>query len=409
MAQRWIVSAAVVLLGIAAIPAEQPATDAPAKQSGKCADVVASSNAFALDLYARLKTTPGNLFFSPYSIATALGMTYAGARGETAKQMAKAMHISVKADTFHAQFGVLQGKLRAVQDKGNVQLNTANALWLAKGYQFLPSFLSLVSARYGAGMNTVDYGDPEGARATINAWVEKETREKIRDLIPAGLLNASAKLVLTNAVYFKGDWEIRFDSGATRPDWFHATPTDSSSVHMMSQPAREWRYLPDQLVEVAELPYKGNELAMLVVLPRKRFGLPEVESALTPERVQGWFGRAASRELRMFLPKFRVESGFSLGDALGRMGVPLAIGIRADFSGMDGTTNLFIYKVLHKAFVDVNEQGTEAAAATAVGTMEIGRTPPPRIFRADHPFLFLIRDNATGVILFMGRVVKPEA
>jgi serpin B len=358
--------------------------------------VVKSGNAFALDLYAKLKSTPGNLFFSPYSIA---------------KQMAKVMHISVQPDTFHAQFGVLQGQLKAVQNNGNVELNSANALWLQKGYQFLPGFLSLVSARYGAGMNSVDYGDPEGARATINAWVEKQTREKIKDIIPAGVLSAAAKLVLTNAVYFKGDWEIRFDSGATRPDWFHATPTDSSSVHMMSQPAREWRYLPDQLVEVAELPYKGKELSMLVVLPRERFGLTQVEAALTPACVERWFGRLRAVRLIVHMPRFRVESGFGLGDALAAMGMPLAFSGKADFSGMDGTRRLCVDKVLHKAFVDVNEQGTEAAAATAVrmGTTGFGIGPAPLIFRVDHPFLFLIRDNATGAILFMGRVVKPEA
>ena len=368
--------------------------------------VVDGNTAFALDLYRELKGEEGNLFFSPYSISTALAMTYAGARGETERQMAQTLHFTLGQDRLHPAFASLETGLQAVQQPGELQLHVANSLWPQIDYPFLEAYLSLVAEYYGVVITPVDYRQAEAARTRINTWVEEKTEKKIEDLIPSGMLDALTTLVLVNAIYFKGNWANQFDPASTAGAPFWVAPAEPIQVPMMTQ-EQEFRYAEWEGLQVLELPYVGNDLSMVVLLPEEVGGLGALENALTAENLDRWTGRLWQREVVVFLPRFGMSWGFELSRTLIAMGMGAAFG-GADFSGMDGTTSLFIDKVLHKAFVDVNEEGTEAAAATAV-IMARSMPPPPVTFCADHPFLFLIRDNKTGSILFLGRVLEPES
>lgn len=373
---------------------------------------VRGNTAFALDLYAQLKTQDGNLFFSPHSISSALAMTYAGARGETAAQMEKVLHFAPGGGEAHAAFEVLQRRLDAVQAHGDVQLAVANSLWPQKDYPFLPDFLELVKVRYDAGITPLDFaGNAEGARTTINRWVEGKTREKIQDLIAPGNLDPLTRLVLVNAIHFKGSWAGRFDADRTEEADFHVAADSTVKVPMMAQ-TRKFPLAEMDGGQVLKLPYAGGDLSMLVVLPREKDGLAALEAGLSLERLAEWTSRLAEREVRVLLPKFKLTWGVAeLNRNLMALGMADAFDdSRADFSGMDGRMGwLYIGLVLHKAFVEVNEEGTEAAAATAVVMKARSMHPsPPVEFRADHPFLFLIQEEETGAILFMGRVEDPS-
>ncbi|MCK4307062.1 serpin family protein [candidate division WOR-3 bacterium] len=365
--------------------------------------VVDGNNMFALELYTELKEQEGNLFFSPYSISTALAMTYAGARGNTEKQMAEVLHFELSQKCLHPTFHSLISQLNA-QGKG-YQLNIANALWGQKGYGFLEEFLELTKANYGAGLNEVDFvRDAESARKTINAWVEEQTKDKIKDLIKPGILDALTVLVLTNAIYFKGNWASQFKKKETKDSKFYVRANKTVKVPMMYQ-KEKFKYMETDGFQAIELPYVDNELSMVILLPKKREGLVELENSLNVDSLNKWLGNLRKQEVTIYLPKFKMTSEFRLEEVLASMGMPDAFSGQADFSGMIGRKELFISAVIHKAFVDVNEEGTEAAAATAV-VMAKGTVPVFR-FRADHPFIFLIRDISSGSILFLGRVVNP--
>jgi len=373
--------------------------------------VVRENNKFALDLYGELKGAEGNLFFSPYSISTALAMTYAGARGNTETQMAQALHFTLNQERLHPAFSSLQAELDAAQESGQVLLRVANALWPQAGYPFLERFLALTKQYYGVSVTPVDYaGDTEGARRRINAWVEEKTEQKIKDLLGPGILNDLTRLVLANAIYFKGNWASQFDETLTEDAAFWATPSEAVEAPMMTQ-EREFRYAQHDDIQILELPYVGDDLSMIVLLPAQDGGLAKLEDALTPETMGRWTGQLREQGVIVFLPRFKMESLFRLDASLMSMGMKDAFDeTRADFSGMDGRQQwLYIGAVIHKAFVDVNEEGTEAAAATAVVMMAKSMPAPPATFRADHPFIFLIRENHTGSILFLGRVVNPIA
>ncbi len=382
---------------------------AEAKNCQDAKIVVEENMAFAFGLYEKLKEVEGNLFFSPYSISTALAMTYAGARGNTEKQMGTALHFTLPQKRFHPAFACLEAQLKAVQEKCDIELNIANALWAQEDYAFLREFLDLIQSNYGTVLNHVDFkGACEAARKQINAWVEQKTKDKIKDLIKPGILNALTRLVLTNAIYFKGRWESQFKKERTKESPFWLSIDKSIEVPMMTQ-KRQFRYMESDSLQLLELPYVGDDLAMIVLLPRKVDGLAQLEADLSVENLNVWAGRLKKREISVFLPKFKMTSQFRLSETLASMGMPDAFGGNADFSGIDGTKDLFISAVIHKAFVDVNEEGTEAAAATAVviSLTSVPSTPPPT-FRADHPFVFLIRDNHSGNILFVGRIVNPN-
>jgi len=388
--------------------AEMTVAEAPAPSTQ---DVVTGNTAFALELYAKLKTTDGNLFFSPYSISAALAMTYAGARGDTAAQMAKVLHFPTAQDRLHPAFAALESDLKTIQKKGKVRLDVANSLWPQEKYPFLPEYVRLLKRHYSTTVSPLDYVKaPEAARKTINDWVEQRTNRKITDLIQPGMLTPMTRLVLANAIYFKGKWADRFDPKGTAKQPFHiATNADVICDLMINEGTYGYTETPD--MQGVELPYAGDDLSMVVLLPRKIDGLRALESELTAAKLAEWTGALNQSKVDVFLPKLSLTNEFDLGKTLAAMGMTDAFGIKADCSGMDGRTNwLYISEVVHKAFVDVNEEGTEAAAATAVGVAAeavVPQEPPVPVFRADHPFLFLIRDRHTGSILFIGHVMDP--
>jgi serpin B len=367
--------------------------------------IVNGNTIFAFDLYNKLKKIEGNLFFSPHSISTALAMTYAGARGNTEKQMAQTLHFTLEQAQLHPAFASMEAKLNSVQQKGSVQLRVANSLWPQKGYAFLEAFLTLTKKYYGVLITPVDYRDTKAARSKINTWVEEKTENKIKELIKPGVLDASAVLVLVNAIYFKGDWASQFQKSLTKNACFWTTPDRSITVPMMTQQDK-FKYAANDTLQILELPYDGDDLSMIVLLPKQIDGLTELQNALTVDNLERWNGQLRTTEVQVFLPKFKTSSQFGLGKTLISMGMSDAFSGEADFSGMTGNRELSIGAVIHKAFVDVNEEGTEAAAATAVVMFKAIVEPPP-IFRVDHPFIFLIRDNHTGSVLFIGRVVNP--
>lgn len=369
--------------------------------------VVQGNTAFALTLYQRLRSEEGNLFFSPYSISTALAMTYAGARGNTAVQMAQTLHFALEEQRLHPAFASLAAKLKAVREKRGVQFNVANALWPQKGYAFLEAYLALTMAYYGVSIAALDYRETEAAREAINTWVEDKTEDKIKELIAPRVLSPLTRLVLVNAIYFKGNWTSQFDQALTKVAPFWVTPDEKIEVSMMTQ-EQEFRYAEIDGLQVLELPYAGDDLSMIVLLSRAVDGLGELEEALSVENLKKWTSHLRPREVQIFLPRFKVSARFRLRDTLISMGMADAFEMgRANFSGMDGREKgFFISDAIHGAFVEVNEEGTEAAAATAVA-ISFGLSEPSVAFRADHPFIFLIRDNGTGSILFLGRVVNP--
>ena len=372
--------------------------------------LVQGNSAFALEFYVKLRGEAGNLFLSPYSISSALAMTYAGARGNTAAEMQQALHYTLGPDGTHPAFRELQARLEALQAAGDIQLAIANSLWPQKDYPFRPEYLDLIKSEYGAGITPLDYpGDTEGARQTINRWVEDKTREKIKDLIAPGSLDPLTRLVLVNAIYFKGNWASPFKPEQTTPADFFVTPEAPVPAPLMTQ-TRRFPYAEFDDCQVLKLPYVGGDVSMLVVLPREKDGLAVLEAQLTPEKLAEWRADLVEREVRVFLPKFKLTWGAArLNQPLLALGMADAFSeTRANFSGMDGQLNwLYIGLVLHKAFVEVNEEGTEAAAATAVVMKARAMPVPPPVFRADHPFLFLIQEEETGAILFLGRVVDP--
>jgi len=373
------------------------------------ATVVDGNNSFAVALYHQLDNQAGNLFFSPESISTALAMAYAGARGNTATEMAKALHFTLPPTQLDAAMGALLRDLNAAHSE--YQLNVANALWAQQGYTFLDQFLNLLNTDYGAGLQQVDFRSaPEAARSTINQWVEQKTQDKIKDLLAPGSLRPDTRLVLTNAIYFKGNWQTQFDKAQTRDEDFYLSQTKTTSAPLMHREG-SFGYFDGGSFQVLEIPYKSNELSLIVLLPKERSGLAGLENSMTASNMQQWLKQVAPvSKVIVTIPRFKSTQEFELSSALRSLGMPQAFASNADFSGMTGKRDFAISAVIHKAFVEVNEEGTEAAAATAVTMRALAmRAPgPPRpVFRADHPFIFLIRDNGSRSILFMGRMTDP--
>jgi serpin B len=378
---------------------------------GDKAAVVKGNTEFGLDLYGRLRAADGNLFCSPYSISTALAMTYAGARGATAAEMAGALRFSLPPDRLHPAFGTLFREINAPGAKRASELFTANALWSQKGVPFEPSFQQLVRSAYGAGLQEVDFARAtETARRTINAWVEQQTRDRIKDLLREGMLDPMTVLVLTNAIYFKGTWRNAFPKEATQPGDFSLDARRAvQGVPLMHQ-RDVYPYLDGETLQVIDLPYQANELSMIIALPRKVDGLEAIERTLTAVRVNEWTGKMTPHEVAVVIPRFKITRQFALGQPLMDLGMKRAFSpYDAYFSAMVKARRVFVSAVIHQGFVDVNEKGTEAAAATAGLFMTASARPPTPVFRADHPFFFLIRENRTGSVLFAGRVTNPLA
>jgi serpin B len=376
--------------------------------------LVEGNSTFAFDLYQALKGEEGNLFYSPYSISMALAMTYAGARGETEQQMAETLKFLLPQDELHPSFNSLdillgqRGEGAQGKDEEGFRLNIVNAIWGQKDYKFLDEFLDVLAENYGAGLRILDFiNQTEESRVTINDWVSDQTEGRIKDLIPPGVISSLTRLVLTNAIYFNAAWEYPFDENATHDGPFYLLDGTEVTVPMMGQ-TESFRYAEGDGYQAVELPYDGRELSMVILLPEEG-QFETFEGSLDASLVDAIIGDLKSQEVALTMPKFEFESEFGLKDTLSAMGMPIAFTDAADFSGMTGGKDLQIAEVIHKAFVSVDEAGTEAAAATAV-VMELTAMPEePVEVTVDHPFIFLIRDIETGTILFIGRVVNPGA
>jgi serpin B len=416
----------IILIIVLSISACQVASSTVLAQSDKSrntqpqvtdsdlANLVKGNNAFAFDLYHQLKDESDNLFFSPYSISLALAMTYAGAAGNTGGQMAQALHFDLSQAQLHPAFNKLALELdqrasaEGIEPDQAFKLHIVNATWGQTGYTFLPGFLDVLAQNYGAGIRLLDFmADPESARKTINQWVSQETEKKINDILPVGSIDALTRLVLSNAIYFKADWANEFDKGMTQEDIFHLLAGGTTTVPMMNQTGR-FNYAAGEGYQALELPYAGGQLSMLVILPDEG-QFTQVAASLDSTRLDGIVERLRSTLVYLTLPKFTFEYDLGLNGWLQKLGMTDAFNpTKADLSGMDGSRDLYITDVLHKAFVAVDEAGTEAAAATAV-IVGVTSMPvePPISFKADRPFIFLIRDIPTGTILFLGNMMNP--
>ncbi|HYB41884.1 MAG TPA: serpin family protein [Candidatus Methylomirabilis sp.] len=408
---RWlavVVAGAVLLVGgIGMAASGKPAGPDEAA-------LVKGNDQFAADLYGVLRGRDGNVFFSPYSISNALAMTYAGARGSTATQMAAALRLPMGGDRLHRAFAGVNGEVNDSGAKGGSELLVANALWTQAGLATVPTFQATVKTLYGAALTPLDFRRaPEASRGTINAWVEQQTRDHIKDLVPEGAITPDTRVVLTNAIYFKGTWKYAFPATATRSDAFTVSSGKTVRDVPLMRQRRTLAYLDGGSFQALALPYGAGEQSMIVFLPRKAGGLPEFEKMLTAARLTDWLAQLSPCDVDVTLPRFKVTAEFQLRNALTALGMPLAFSPGgADFSGMATGEPLALSAVIHKAYVDVNEKGTEAAAATAttVATTSLRPAEPePVQFRADHPFFFVIRDNGTGSLLFAGRLVEPRA
>ncbi len=376
---------------------------------------LASDNlAFAMDLYHQLASQPGDLFYSPYSIFQALAMVYGGARGQTEQQMAKGMHFNLSQERLHPAFNALDQELAkrasAVKDEGQgFQLNIANATWGQSGFPFLSSYLDLLARNYGMGLQAVDFANnPEGARQDINNWVANQTQDKIKDIVPHGAIDTLTRMVLANAIYFKASWMMPFQKSATQDAPFTTLDGSQVTVPMMSLEKNKLNYMKGVGYQAVALPYVDGNVAMLLLVPDAgKFS--QFEASLDATRLQSILDSLQSTDVIMKMPRFTVESSFSLGDTLAKMGMPDAFNSsQADFSGMDGQRDLYVSSVIHKAYSSVDESGTEAAAATVaiVGLTAIMPGEPVNL-TIDRPFIFVIYDQPTQSIFFAGRITTP--
>ena len=410
-------------------PAPEPVSElrstkeraAPTAADADLATLVRGNSAFAFDLYEALKEGDGNLFYSPHSISLALAMTYAGARGETESQMAGALHFNLPQDRLHSTFNALDLELasRGRDDQGTdtegFKLRIANAVWGQHDYEFQEMFIDLLAENYGAGVRPARFReDPEESRVTINDWIAEQTEDRITDLLPKDVIDALTRMVLTNAIYFNAAWAIRFEEQGTSEEPFDLLDGREILVPMMQKTAR-FGYARGDGYQAVDLPYAGHEMSMTILLPDEKH-FREFEDSLDAALVERVLGDVQREEVSLVMPKFEFESQFPLARTLEAMGMSNAFDKRAaDFSGMDGNSCfagdelcLFIKAVIHKAFVSVDEQGTEAAASTAVVVVAESARPEPIRVAIDRPFIFLIRDLETGAILFLGRVLDPR-
>jgi serpin B len=381
--------------------------------------LVKGNNTFALDLYARQGTGNKNLFFSPLSISAALGMSYAGARGETASQMARTLQFELEADRLHAAFSALLWDLNKRGESGGQQLHLANAIWVDQSRKIRDDFQELLKSRYGSRMRQADFkANPKDVCDEINDWVKRQTHEKINEIVnPEKLAQSDTQVSILNAIYFRGKWKNKFRENRTYSDTFFLQPDERIKTPMMHITAG-FRYLETPAFRALEMPYEDGDVSLLAFLPEKRSGLKEFEKNLTAAKLTDWIKDMRWDNVIVCFPRFKLEADYNLSESLQQLGMtnafqegaPASGG--ADFTGMDERGDLFIGSVIHKAFVEVNEEGTEAAAVTKVdmskSSSASGPDRSPPYFNADHPFLFLIRDNRSGSILFLGRVMDPR-
>lgn len=388
-------------------PIEEEAGQMPEADPEDVRALVQGNNEFAIELYSRLSQREGNIVCSPYSISSALAMTYAGARGTTAEQMAKALHFSPDQKRLHGAFARMTWELQKGGKPMPYRLRLANTLWGQYGLPFREEFRDIMQRAYRAGFREVDFaGSPDKSRRTINRWVEERTEGKIRDLLKPPDIISQTRLVLTNAIYFIGSWQQPFPKTLTKIGNFEIEPGTLVDVNMMrSSDYARHRYYANQEFQLLELPYKGERLAMIVLLPVKKGGLREVEDRLTAEKLRKGISGLSQRRGPVALPRFRIGTKINLRETLMEMGMDTAFSEQANFTGITPSEELRIKDVVHGCHIDVDELGTEATAATAVIMM---KDTPPFVFRADHPFLYLILDRSSAAIVFLGRVLDPR-
>lgn len=402
-----IVGLGIFLYGCTTEPTK-PLDDSKITTEG-FSNVVEANNRFALDLYSKYKSEEGNVFFSPYSISTALAMTYEGARGQTAEEMQSVFYFPEDDSVRRSGYANLYNEINKGDKK--YKLSTANALWAEQNFKFLDEYFNLINQYYDGKVTNLNFKqDPEGSRVTINNWVEDKTNDKIKDLIPSGMIDSMTRLVLTNAIYFKGEWVKQFNEDETRDRDFRVSSNNDIKVKMMQRTDDEsiFSYAENNQLQILEMPYSGEELSMLVLLP-KDDNIESLENSITTEKLSEWKDDLREQRVNIFIPRFKFETKYFMADTLAEMGMPTAFGA-ADFSGMTGKMDLVISQVIHQAFVEVNEEGTEAAAATAVIMKETSAGPGgPKtpVFMADHPFIFIIQQKDSGNILFMGKITNP--
>jgi serpin B len=416
-----LASLPVLLAATSIAAAEVSMSDSDADATAReevAARLKSATSQFALDLYGALRSREGNVFYSPLNIATALAMTSAGARGETARQMERTLHLDRLDPEARAELGRWIGSLRASikagagADEPGAQpggLWMANAVWIDQRERLLPDFVTLLERSYQSEARAVDFAHAaDASRRLINGWVEKQTRDKIKDLLKPSLITTDTVAVLTSAIYFKGYWTHPFSAETTRDDDFHPAKGDAVRVKMMNQTAR-LSYVEGESFQALEMPYKEGSLAMVVLLPKTRDGLDALEASLTVEKLDSWTAGLKPNRVKVSLPRFTSTVEAELTDVLSQLGMPIAFQGDADFSGMTGSRDIVLSAVVHKAFIEVEEKGTEAAAATGVVASRTSAIVPQREidFRADHPFLYLIRDTKSGAILFIGRLSRP--
>lgn len=369
--------------------------------------IAIASNRFALDMYRELAGKDENLFISPWSLNTALAMTYEGARGKTAEEMRSVLHLSGDESVRRQSFSSLEKRFNA-SESGYI-LTSANALWVDNNFSLLDGYRDLIDSVYHARAMNLDFvGASDESRKIINTWVEQKTSQKIKDLIPPHYIDSLTCLVLTNAIYFKGTWVKEFNKSQTRDENFHTSDGRIVTVPMMMRLGKDakFNYLETEDMQILQMPYRGENLSMMILLP-KEHDLTRLESSLSVEKLAQWRKGLELRHIDVYLPKFKIDAKYFLAENLQNLGMPTAFA-NADFSGINAGGGLFISAVIHQAYVDVNEEGTEAAAATAViMSRSIMMGPRTPVFRADHPFIFMIQDEETGCILFLGRLSDP--
>jgi serpin B len=371
--------------------------------------VVEANNRFAFDIYSKYKSEKGNVFYSPYSIFSVLAMCHEGARKKTAEEIAGVLNYPEDSEEIRTSYLGLYGYINKAGRK--YTLNAANALWAHNEYKFINKYFALIRKYFRGRAENLDFtGKPEESRLTINNWVEEKTNGKIEDLIPKGYIDAMTRLVITNAIYFKGLWLEKFGEEDTKEEDFFIEPGNSVRVPMMRLSgfeAKTFNYAETDTLQILELPYEGEEISMLVILPKEN-DLSAVEDSLSTGQLSRLKGMLSPVKVEVYLPRFKFETKYFMAKDLKAMGMSTAFSAKADFSGMSASGDLYISEVIHQAYVEVNEEGAEAAAATA-GI--IAKTALPvsagNIFRADHPFIFIIQDTDTGCVLFLGRVRKP--
>ncbi|MHA1476223.1 MAG: serpin family protein [Promethearchaeota archaeon] len=388
-------------------PYNPPHLDDTGSSSQGIQEVVNANNQFAFDLYSKFnESEEGNVFYSPYSIFSALAMTYEGAKGQTAEEMKSVFHFPEN-DVLRPNFAAIYNGIN--QGSKSYELRTGNALWGQIDFPFLEDYINRVGTYYGGKIANVDFvNETEKTRETINSFIEEQTNDKIKDIIPLGYLDALTRLVLSNAIYFKGEWEWEFDKSDTEEKNFTITPENVVKTPMMQMNPDNviFNYANLTDLQILELPYKGDKISMLILLPTANLSV--IEPSLTAEKLEEYKNKMQETELdNVYLPKFEFDTKYFMKDTLISLGMPTAFSGSANFSGMTLAEQLFIDEVIHQAYIKVDEEGTEAAAATVVITKFTSMPAPKPVFNADHPFIFLIQEQETGNILFMGRVTDP--